>query len=1719
MLPGSRRVVKCSFVYECGGCGTILQAKKRKNDTKDTGLHKLETHTVQKIELEHVSEDKEAQSASQEETLSSTDLPPDKTSGRDQNETMDSNMELSRGVTVQKNELERVSENKEAQSSSQEETLSSSELTPEKNSGKDQNANTDSNMELSRGVTMQKNGLKRVSADKEAQSASQEETLSSTDLPPDKNSGRDQNETTDSNMELSRGVTVQKNELEHVSEDKEAQSSSQEETLSSSELTPEKNSGRDQNANTDSNMELSQGVTVQKNGLERVFEDKEAQSVSQEETLSFTDLPPDKNSGRDQNETTDSNMELSRGVTVQKNELERVSKDKEAQSSSQEETLSSSELTPEKNSGRDQNANMDSNMELFRGVTVQKNGLERVSEDKEAQSASQEETLSSTDLPPDKNSGRDQNETTDSNMELSQDVTVQKNELERVSEDKEAQSSSQEETLSSSELTPEKNSGRDQNANTDSNMELSRGVTVQKNELERVSEDREAQSASQEETLSSSELPPEKNSGMDQNETMDSTRALSQAACSKETEVDQDNCSSEEKDGGDQNEYQHCNIKQSGDVNFPDEVSSSTELHHPEIEESSPVAGTHSEGYGNGKYLEQEDGTNQNEYVYCNGMRPRGVNFSNEVAPSTELNHLERVESSPIAGAHCEGDENGKCLEQEDGRNQNEYGYCNGEQSGGENFTQEVASSSEYETDSLKKNELEHVSEDREAQSSSKEEPISSTDLPLDKNSGKGQNEESSPAAMAGIEVDQDVCSDEVASSTALHHLEIASSSPVMGDHSEGDENGKCLEQDDGKQPGGVTFYEEVTSNEPRHFEIDVSSLTVARAYSEGDENGKCMEQDDCNGMLSGGETLTEEVASSNELHRLESEVSLLVVGAYSEGDENGKCLEQDDCSGKQSDGENFTEEVASSKELRRFEIEESSLVTGAHSEVLEIRNRLEEDNERYQNEHGCCNGNQSGVKWMKLRIVLEQDNENNQTSSPLIAGAPSEVHEIRNCSEEDNERYQHEHRSCNANQSGGENFTEEDASSAETNHLKSKESSPVAGAHRDVHEIRNCLEEDNEKYQNEHGSCNGNQSEGETAELNYLETESSPPVTGAHSEAHDITTCFEKNNRRKQSEFEDHEREWPGNTKFSNEVPSSTELTCPEIEESSHDADDNIKRRIFGSSRVENLLAARPKDLIITAQRPSGESIFTENRMSLHSEQREQSQKRGLDDFESFNRVSSSEFSVTLRDKHKSPTTRSNYAYDGSVSSYNGTDNQVPDQYRHLCRRNLKAAVSSSTKAIPRRNEVTNTIGKKKQYYTRGGKWHEDENLEPTRHGHTARMRFESGECQSRVPFYSRGGYEKGGPSNYDRKQFRSPNKPKKPREENLELLKMVFELQDQLNRTRISKRNGNGRFPGTEKQIPSNYDRVAPEVEICPNLSYTRCPRRCNQGKIRPHQSRTSCIPFTSQVDCSCVHCIPQDWHSSAPLPPHIFYNESQYPAHPCQRRYNLHHYSPSGPHHYRSSEFSSQSCGENSGDPWHKAHEAKKYPREQNYVKNHVRPVASGAPFLVCYRCSELLKLPEDFLLFRRKCHKLKCSACLVILKFSLQNRSRVVRYTDYTPDAIAPPPSEVDDYGPSLCKSSEGEPFSVELPIHARKRDSNGKKMSSGSSFEPVEEREKQRLIFKESQNKHKSPVETNVSAGVSPKMSKAKKPPSEIEELPSPLHMLMGYTSPSDVMRT
>ncbi|OWM69861.1 hypothetical protein CDL15_Pgr025710 [Punica granatum] len=85
-----------------------------------------------------------------------------------------------------------------------------------------------------------------------------------------------------------------------------------------------------------------------------------------------------------------------------------------------------------------------------------------------------------------------------------------------------------------------------------------------------------------------------------------------------------------------------------------------------------------------------------------------------------------------------------------------------------------------------------------------------------------------------------------------------------------------------------------------------------------------------------------------------------------------------------------------------------------------------------------------------------------------------------------------------------------------------------------------------------------------------------------------------------------------------------------------------------------------------------------------------------------------------------------------------------------------------------------------------------------------------------------------------------------------------------------------------------------------------------------------------------------------------------------------------------------------------------------REKTHLpRRHFRPIAGASPLITCYSCFELLQLPEDFLVSRRKrCHWLRCGACSVVLKFSLQNGIH-----------IAPYPPELDNHDDSNRKNQE------------------------------------------------------------------------------------------------
>ncbi|KAA8539710.1 hypothetical protein F0562_026402 [Nyssa sinensis] len=465
-----------------------------------------------------------------------------------------------------------------------------------------------------------------------------------------------------------------------------------------------------------------------------------------------------------------------------------------------------------------------------------------------------------------------------------------------------------------------------------------------------------------------------------------------------------------------------------------------------------------------------------------------------------------------------------------------------------------------------------------------------------------------------------------------------------------------------------------------------------------------------------------EHVAENKEAGGLNQQAGLPSIGESAMEKNNGRDqYESVECNGEKPEGIILSDEPSSSTELTCHENEESSPEARAHVEVDEDKCYLDNKNGRDQNKFGYCNREwPGGINLSDEPSSTELTCHENEESS-LEARDHMKMDEDKCSSDWKNGRDQNEFGDCNREFPGGINFSDEVCSSTELN-CHENELSPIATAHIEVDETKNSLEESNGRDHNESGDCNG---------------------------------------------------EWPGKINASNEVPSSTELTCHEIEESSpvSGEDENFGTRFFfRSSSTEDLLATRPRDSTITAQRPFDESISSDNLTSPYNEQLEQSLKSVLhrsdrvssaDTLENTLVNPSSELNVTVREMSKSPTTRSYYAYDGSVSSYDGTDDQVHDRHLRLSERKFYDAGFIRTKGIPRRDEfmVANMMNgdlkmkhqagnsssissEKKHYAMKSRKWHRDELLEPTRHGHPVswRMRLETDERLSRLPFHSRG-------------------------------------------------------------------------------------------------------------------------------------------------------------------------------------------------------------------------------------------------------------------------------------------------------------------------------------------------------------------------------------------
>ncbi|KAL1822861.1 hypothetical protein ACET3Z_009639 [Daucus carota] len=750
---------------------------------------------------------------------------------------------------------------------------------------------------------------------------------------------------------------------------------------------------------------------------------------------------------------------------------------------------------------------------------------------------------------------------------------------------------------------------------------------------------------------------------------------------------------------------------------------------------------------------------------------------------------------------------------------------------------------------------------------------------------------------------------------------------------------------------------------------------------------------------------------------------------------------------------------------------------------------------------------------------------------------------------------------SCRKEENGDLNQSRECHSSDVISCLENTESSPEtsghAGAEEDVPLVRygtNCCNEVGDDDTELPGEASAPNNMLSSPKLNRHEDKSVVQEPGNLSPTREDENMHTSENISSNNS-QNCMKELPTSTGFSGDLSSCYE-SCEDGDLSSlsgtdKELDENLRSHsISRSLAAVSFLLANPEDQM---QKAKSSPIVSES-FPL-TEQRKQPQD---ETFLAFQRLSSTDTlnnapQVAARTK-LGVTLRSSTAklyYDHGVNtSCEETENKTSIQNFRPSRRNFKDAESRSTNGLPKRDELpprpinsSAALSAKKHYTTKGSKWSQYEPQEPTERSRTVSSKMTS-EYWSRPPIYSRSSQvlRNGNFTSYEPKGL--PARSVDP-ESKTRLLRMVYELQDQLKRVHSPEKMPHSRI---SSRAAKKEQSPAYNGERYPELRYAFNPRHLDQIRTSFQQGKAprmafsgDAIHFRHEVDCSCLRCYRQKWHYSAQLPRHAYYDEGNtviYSRGPRDSGHSPHHSAPSSPYQYKSSEFSWSH--DTMLDGIRQNNEVKK---KQQSAKQHFRPIAGGAPIIGCYCCKEILQLPADFLLFKRKCHRLRCSACEVVLKFSLVKRIHII---EYNPEPRTPPPSEAgghtettnlasasgatdhqrgdpvsscDGYGQSSHRSSTEMEHSFLAPpsetlsgIYLRQ------KMSADNPFETKKDGKKP--MEQDSTNIYNS-RKTFELGEPSSKVYKPENMISEIEEVPpedgSLLHQLMGYSSPRRII--
>ncbi|XP_010244541.1 PREDICTED: uncharacterized protein LOC104588353 isoform X2 [Nelumbo nucifera] len=646
-----------------------------------------------------------------------------------------------------------------------------------------------------------------------------------------------------------------------------------------------------------------------------------------------------------------------------------------------------------------------------------------------------------------------------------------------------------------------------------------------------------------------------------------------------------------------------------------------------------------------------------------------------------------------------------------------------------------------------------------------------------------------------------------------------------------------------------------------------------------------------------------------------------------------------------------------------------------------------------------------------------------------------------------------------------------------------------------------------------------------------------------------------------------------PGNRKYPNELTTSSDLDFSLQKESSPEAGANIevKRNNKNSSNLrcpspDSQLSSKGRSSTSAIQKVSDEGNPSKPNSFPSNEQVEQSQKISAHDF---NHITPRDTVETIEPIDHGMTSEELI---GTLQDFLGTkdramrnSSKVQSQAREFF--SMSSSVSehgpASMEGLNKDNDelqepIRQGIQAQGNLKSQGVK-----GFHPVQHW----RRSEKDGFLSRKAFYTRGlptFYENGSSSNYGHQNYKHSSSlyssDKFEYCEQMELLRKIDELREQFNRLYNQRGKLKGRVIARcsqEKQRPLYYNYKKPDSETLRfyDGKYSQYPCGAYMPVNSGHQQcKYVQTPFSGQathcqhhVDYSCLRCCSEDWQCLTQFPSaSLCYNKGPCGSHPGLRSCDPYTSTSASPQQHKDSNFHPCGCKTLSHEQRLDHEVQKSYFREKHHSnKRHCLPIGGGAPFITCHSCRELVHLPADSLA-QKRCLRLQCGACSNILSFSLFKRGHIIPYTS---SQMFFPPSEVgnsndatagmkvassshsrdyppgdpvsysEEYGLPSCKSfsTDGEP--AFLPHRLPRLQSNtGVKMDPLSSWpKTVEERNNSAL--KEPWNMFKNSGEASTSSSQYSNAKKLEKLSMEVEvvQTASPLHRLMGYSSPSEMI--